>query len=88
MKEMAEVAASLRRQDVPAKFVAHATNRESYWSDDASYELGLLFSMGLVSFEGGLLRRTDADYEDMFDVLCADLEVGVREALRTAVVTP
>lgn len=81
VKEMAEVAFRLSELDVTTTFVAHATNKEAYWSDDASYELGLLYSMGLVRFEANIVHKTDADYQDVFDFLCGDLDSDVRGTL-------
>ena len=58
---------------VPCLFVAHRTNSDRYWSDEASYELGLLGSMGLLRLRSSRVEKTGVDYHQYVEMLCGQL---------------
>ena len=79
--KMQEVSDRLEAKGATVTFVACSRGEAGYWSDDFTYELGLLSSAGFVTLEGDTLARTDADYDSALRSLCYDLDPEIKDEL-------
>jgi hypothetical protein len=73
VEKMDTVSRHVNAQGITCLFVAHRTNSNTYWSDDASYEFGLLGSMGLLRLRSSTVEKTGADYHQYAQMFCARL---------------
>lgn len=81
LARMQEISKQLEAKGATVAFVACSRGETGYWSDDFTYELGLLTSAGFVTVDGEMLARTGADYDSAVRSLCADLDPEIKDAL-------
>jgi hypothetical protein len=84
-KRVRNVVSRLREAKVESSFVVHGTGGDCFWSNDVTYEVGLLNSAGLLCLQADMIGKTDANYDEAFEFVCKDLEPKVKAKLREVV---
>ncbi len=81
VQKMQAASHQIKAKGIPCHFVAHRTNGDRYWSDDASYELGLLGSMGLLRLRLSRVEKTHVDYHHYTEMFCSHLPEDAKNIL-------
>ncbi len=79
--ETVKIAEKLSSTDAEVHISFRRVNSSSYTSEDVSYELGLLRSIGLISLYNGRVAPTKDNFKDVIPTLFDDLDSDVRENL-------